>query len=100
MKALTFLPSVLLLSIFSFAQTQKSPSVPKKDECRISGTVVKLAGSEPLKNARVRLLSTDDRFVSHSVTTDAGGRFDLKGLDPGRYRLVVQRDGFVTQAYG
>src|SRR4029077_14275702 len=75
-------------------------SVPKKEECGVSGTVVKLAGSEPLKNARIRLLSQDDRAVSRAVVTDSGGRFDLKGISPGRYRLVVHRDGFVTQTYG
>jgi protocatechuate 3,4-dioxygenase beta subunit len=62
--------------------------------------VVKMAGSEPLKNARVRLLSQDDRNSSRTVVTDSGGRFELRGISPGRYRLTVNRDGFVTQAYG
>lgn len=62
--------------------------------------VVKLAGSEPLRNARIQLASQDDHAESHSTVTDAGGRFELKGIDPGRYRLVVHRDGFVTQEYG
>lgn len=100
MKTRVVLLTLLLFPSFSAAQAQKSSSIPKKDECKISGMVVKLAGSEPLKNARIRLLSQDDRAESHSTATDAGGRFDLKGIDPGRYRLVVHRDGFVTQEYG
>ena len=35
-----------------------------------------------------------------SVVTDVGGRFELKGIDPGRYRLKVSRTGFVTEEYG
>jgi Carboxypeptidase regulatory-like domain len=100
MKTRVVLLTLLLFPSFSPAQAQKNSSIPKKDECKISGMVVKLAGSEPLKNARIRLVSQDDRSESHSTATDAGGRFDLKGIDPGRYRLVVHRDGFVTQEYG
>ena len=100
MKTLAVFLTLLLFSSFSAAQAPKGSPVPLNDECKISGMVVKLAGSEPLKNARVRLLSQDDRAESHSTVTDAGGRFDLKGIDPGRYRLVVKRDGFITQEYG
>ena len=72
----------------------------KRDECRIAGMVVKLAGSEPLTKAAVHLQSMEDRTRTISVVTNAGGRFELKGIDPGRYRLTVSRVGFVTQDYG
>jgi len=62
--------------------------------------VVKLAGSEPLKTATVQLQSLQDLARTISVVTDVGGRFELKGIDPGRYRLKVSRTGFVTQEYG
>jgi hypothetical protein len=62
--------------------------------------VVKLAGSEPLRSATVELQSVEDRTHSVSVATDAGGRFQIKGIDPGRYRLKVTRNGFVIQEYG
>jgi len=42
----------------------------------------------------------DDHSRGASTGTDAGGRFELKGIDPGRYRLKVVRTGFVTQEYG
>ena len=100
MKTLSLPLAFLLLPCFSSAQAPKSTSPPKTDECKISGIVVKLAGSEPLKNARVQLLSQDDRAESHSTTTNAGGRFDFNGIHPGKYRLVVHRNGFVTQEYG
>src|SRR5258707_15805323 len=62
--------------------------------------VVKLAGTEPLTKARVRLQSMEDRTHAISTITNTGGRFELKGIDPGRYRLTVSRVGFVTQEYG
>jgi hypothetical protein len=62
--------------------------------------VVKIAGSEPLKSATVELRSLEDRSHTVSVATDAGGRFQIKGIDPGRYHLKVIRNGFVTQEYG
>jgi hypothetical protein len=100
MKTLSLPLVFLLLPYFSSAQAPKNTSARKTDECKISGVVVKLAGSEPLKNARVQAVSQDDRPESHSTATEAGGRFDRRGLNPGRYRLVVRRDGFVTQTYG
>lgn len=81
-------------------QRSSSPSLPQQQLCSLSGMVVKLAGSEPLKSATVELRSVEDRTHTVSVATDAGGHFQIKGIDPGRYRLKVIRNGFVTQEYG
>jgi hypothetical protein len=68
------------------APTQKSgDNAKKEDQCSIAGTVVKLAGGEPLRKARITLGSSNDRTRSISTTTDPSGRFELKGLDPGGY---------------
>src|SRR5229473_1659800 len=98
-------PSFLafLLALPAAAQSpQRSSSLsrPQQQLCSLSGMVVKLAGSEPLRSATVELQSLEDRTHKVSVTTDAGGRFQIKGIDPGRYRLKVTRNGFVTQEYG
>ena len=94
--------SLFFASVASAQITSRNPpaSKPKDQECAISGMVVKLAGSEPIKTATVQLQSTQDLAHSVSVVTDVGGRFELKGIDPGRYRLKVSRTGFVTQEYG
>jgi hypothetical protein len=62
--------------------------------------VVKLDGSAPLKSARVELGNAEDYSHAYAATTDEGGRFALKGVGPGRYRLSVSRNGFVNQEYG
>jgi hypothetical protein len=94
--------SFLLASNVSAQTASRNPpdNRPKSEECTISGMVVKLAGSEPLKNATVQLQSLQDLAHTTSVVTDMGGRFELKGIDVGRYRLKVSRAGFVTQEYG
>jgi hypothetical protein len=99
-----YLPAFLVLLLLSRgapvrAQEAKPPT-PKKDQCRITGTVVTLAGGEPVRKARVRLQSQEDRMRLVSALTDSGGHFELKALDPGGYRLHVSRVGYVMQIYG
>jgi len=96
---------ILALLIFSratpaLAQDTKAKPTEKKDGCTVAGMVVKLADSEPLRKARVYLRSAGDRTRSTSVVTDSGGRFQFKGIDPGKYNLSVNRVGFVPQGYG
>lgn len=100
-RSLAFSFLLLLPSQAAQGPAPSSPSTTqKKDECSIAGVVVKLAGSEPLTKARVHLQSMEDRTRAISTVTNAGGRFELRGIDPGRYRLSVSRVGFVTKEYG
>jgi Carboxypeptidase regulatory-like domain len=59
-----------------------------------------MADSAPLRKARLRLRSVDDpNRVIYAITNEEG-RFALKGIEPGPYRLTVSRVGFVTEEYG
>src|ERR1700736_3225869 len=100
MKLLSLLLVILLSARAATAQAAKSAPPPKKEECSIAGMVVKMAGSEALRKAQVRLQSLEDPTHVISTVTDAGGRFQLQGLAPGRYNLTVSRVGFVMQTYG
>jgi protocatechuate 3,4-dioxygenase beta subunit len=90
---------VLLIPLATSAQAPATPSA-SKEQCSISGMVVKVSDSGPLRRARVILQSADDRTRNTSVLTDAAGHFQFKGIDPGRYNLSVMRAGFVAQEYG
>ncbi len=68
--------------------------------CSVSGAVVKLQGSVPLPSATVRLQNADKLTPAYTGVTDIGGQFEIRGIDPGRYRLLVIRNGFITQEYG
>ncbi len=80
--------------------SQSAPTKPQQETCIVSGMVVKLAGSEPLKSANVRLINVADGARAYAATTDGAGRFALKNVERGRYRLRVTSNGFVTEEYG
>jgi Carboxypeptidase regulatory-like domain len=94
---LTFL---IVSSASGQGRSQDPASRQKQETCTITGMVVKLDGSAPLKSARVELRSMEDQTHAYAATTDEGGRFTLKDVGPGRYRLSVSRNGFVNQEYG
>jgi Carboxypeptidase regulatory-like domain len=91
-----------LLAASSSAPQARHPTADpaKPTVCSVSGLVVKLEGSAPLPSSTVRLQSVDDHTRTVSGVTDLGGRFEVKGIDPRRYRLRVIRNGYVTQEYG
>jgi hypothetical protein len=80
----------------------EAPGDPSPLPCTVSGTVVKLAGSVPLKSATVRLENLDHRVQERtfSAVTDGSGHFEVTGIVPGLYMLRVVRNGFVTVFYG
>src|SRR5688572_3858223 len=65
---------------------------------RVRGRV--LDRDRGLGRATVTLRATDPRKTSHEATSDAEGRFVLDQVEPGRYMLVAERAGFITQVYG
>jgi protocatechuate 3,4-dioxygenase beta subunit len=91
-----------LLAASSCAAQARFPSSDpaKSAPCSVAGAVVKLAGSIPLPSSTVRLQSIDDHSHTFSGVTDVTGHFEIKGIDPGRYRLRVIRNGYITQEYG
>jgi protocatechuate 3,4-dioxygenase beta subunit len=104
------IPSLAFLFLAGALLAQNSPPVPqtapKDTTCAISGRVVRLGGGEPLKKARVVLMSAEERgraqkrIEPHVAITDASGKFAIAGIETGRYRLTVLRSGYVTQEYG
>jgi hypothetical protein len=104
MKRTCLVLCCLLSSVSVLAQTPPQIAVaprPAQERCTISGTVVRLATSEPLKSAYIRLALQGERGGAPlGATTDASGKFALTNIEPGRYRLTVARNGYVTQEYG
>jgi hypothetical protein len=91
-----------LLAALSAAAQSRNPTTDaaKPSACSVSGLVVKLEGSVPLPFSTLRLHSVDDHTRMFTGVTDAAGRFVVNGIDPGRYRLRVIRNGYITQEYG
>ena len=77
-----------------------------EDTATVSGTVTNALTGEPLRRALVTLRRT---VIARNATTisgagsaytDATGRFTIKGIEPGDYRMSAERSGFLTQGYG
>jgi hypothetical protein len=89
------MPSLLILVLL--LPFQAAPS----GRCSLSGTVVAFGTGEPLSKVDLRLEPIDDQVTQVAVTkSDAEGRFALVDLDPGSYRLIGRRNGYLETSYG
>src|SRR5271169_588613 len=62
----------------------------------IAGSVVKEPGSQPLKKVLVQVVAEDQKQGgNYTATTDSDGRFRIENVVPGRYRLFLEKTGFV-----
>lgn len=74
--------------------------------CTVEGVVVNAVTGEPLRKASVLLRGApsdarEEGAVSvMAAVTDPAGRYSLTDVPPGRYRLIVERSGFVGQQLG
>src|SRR5208337_3884154 len=90
----------LLLLVAGPAQKTQNPVVNSADQCTVQGVVLKAATGEPLRKATVEMWQEGVPGKRADAATDSMGHFELKNLDPGQYRLSVQRNGYVRQEYG
>jgi protocatechuate 3,4-dioxygenase beta subunit len=83
-----------------------APPTPTEDLCAIEGQVLNAVSGEPIKKASLSLMRTDispgeAMFPnSYGTTSDAQGKFAMKDIEPGKYRLMVNRNGYVATTYG
>lgn len=79
--------AALLLSLaFSGAEAQQAPSGD------LAGVVVR-DGDTPVAGATLHIVRLDGANAA-DVTSDAAGRFVVRGVSPGLYRLTARRLGF------
>jgi len=83
-----------ILSAFVFASAQEP--VPAAHASSIAGTVLKEPGSQPLKKVLVQIVAENQKEGgNYTASTDADGHFHIENVLPGRYRIFVERAGFV-----
>src|SRR5688572_28167199 len=64
----------------------------------IQGRVTTLDSGAPIRRAEIRAIAASG--FSRLTTTDGDGRFDLRDMPAGQFRLTISRSGFVTLSYG
>lgn len=79
---------------------QQATSPAPKELCKIEGRVINLATGEPLRRVTLTLHSAARRGASAAAVTNAEGHFLLEDVEPGTYRLLSERTGFLGQEYG
>src|SRR5260221_125817 len=83
-----------VLNALLFASAQESEHVAHVSS--IAGTVVKEPGSQPLKKALVQVIAENQKVGgNYTASTDADGRFHIENVVPGRYRVFIEKTGFV-----
>ena len=89
--------------------TQASvPPQPTKPEdlCSVEGKVVNAVTGEPIRRASVLLMRSNPvpgdtgPPTSYSTQSSSTGQFAMKDIEPGKYRLTVNRNGYVAFTYG
>ncbi len=86
---------------------QLAPAGPRRAEgpqraidpltASIAGRITSDSGA-PIRRAEVRAMSSSG--INRLATTDADGRFDLRDMPAGQYRVTVSKSGFTPMTYG
>src|ERR1700740_2122869 len=62
----------------------------------LEGSVIKEPAGEPLKKAIVELISENqEEGGNYTATSDQKGHFRIADIQPGRYKLFVERTGYM-----
>jgi len=81
---------------------EEAPAYKPDELCTLEGVVRNAVTGEPLKKANITLMKMDPRNPGFPSTTSTNpeGKFAMKAIEPGQYRLSVERAGFVRTEYG
>jgi protocatechuate 3,4-dioxygenase beta subunit len=85
-----------ILGLLGLTPATAQHANPPTNTASIEGLVTKEPGSEPLKKVVLQVIAEDQTNGSnYTVTTDSDGSFDIEKVAAGRYRIYVEKTGFV-----
>jgi hypothetical protein len=86
-----------LLALAACASAQKAAANstgPAK--ASFEGMVVKEPGGDPLKKAILEVIAENqEQGGNYTATSDQDGQFKITDIEPGRYRIFVERTGYI-----
>jgi hypothetical protein len=86
---------VLAFCLVSLLARPEAQDAASPHTAALSGTVVKEPGSQPLKRVLLHLIAEDQKQGgNYTADTDSEGRFHIEKVQPGRYRLLLEKTGF------
>jgi len=91
----------LLIALLALTAGAQLPSTAPKPSSRavIEGIVTKDPGSEPVKKALIELIAENQsEGGDYTALSSPDGSFHIEGIVAGRYRLFVERTGFLEVA--
>ncbi|MBX9639873.1 MAG: carboxypeptidase-like regulatory domain-containing protein, partial [Mycobacteriaceae bacterium] len=104
-------PAWILIGAATLQLAQQPPPKPadaaaeERDKATVTGQAVNIQTGEPLRKVVVTMMPAGRRpelrpsGVPRAVT-GADGKFTITGVDPGRYTLSAERNGYVRFTYG
>jgi len=85
-----FLLALSFLLLIACAAAQDPPK-----SASISGTVIKEPGDQPLKKVLLHLITQNQQEgANYTTESDSEGHFRFDDVQPGRYRLLLEKTGF------
>lgn len=81
--------------------TPPAPPTRPEDLCLIEGQAVNGLTGEPVKKAQITMNNLGGRANANlGAITDSTGHFVIENIDPGRYNISAERNGYVRFQYG
>lgn len=91
---------VCAAALLSRAAAQEPVFSKEPTLASLEGMVVKDPGGEPLKKAIIELIGENqEESGNYTATSDAEGHYKITAIQPGRYRFMVERTGYL-EAHG
>jgi hypothetical protein len=97
--------SFLLLAAIMLPGQQAPPQPPPAADphapSRVEGKVINAANGEAVRKAAVLLQSRNGgQSLSYAAESDGNGKFHIDNVDPGKYAVSADRQGFMLQVAG
>ena len=99
MRKRALMHGFMLTACLAYGQAPPSKSEPPDFTGVMEGTVFRSDGT-PLRNVSVTALPQSNSAKSMNALTDSDGKFTIKDVEPGRYKLEATRANFVRRCYG
>lgn len=95
----------LLALLFAFPALSQAPAsstqpVEKRTKALIQGKAVNAATQEPIKRATLMLIHQAAPGTPVRVESDENGVFEFPDVAPGKYQLLIDKQGFARQFFG